>query len=107
MTSYGPLFNLPMLIIGAIGLVIILLLIRFQDDEFNDNLWPLGFIGGLVLWQIVAIVLRRLTYSGGTIEQIAMQETIADIVAYACVVGFFVVIGIALIRDLRRMSSEG
>ena len=105
MTSYGPLFNLPMLIIGAIGLVILLLLIRFQDDEFNDNMWPMAFIASLAMWQVLALILRFLTYSGGTIEQIAMQETIADIVAYSLVVVFVVSMGIALIRDLKRRSN--
>jgi hypothetical protein len=95
-----------MLIIGAIGLVIIILVVRFQTFESSENMGPMVFIGSLVFWQFLALSLRALTYSGGTIEQIAMQETIADIVAYALVVGFLICMGIPLIRHRKNVSSK-
>ena len=38
-----------------------------------------------LVWAILSTVLRVLTYSGGTIEEIYFREAIAHVVAYAVI----------------------
>ena len=88
MTSFASLVNLPMLLIGAAGLILLVILAGRRGESRGPNYWAgsgliviLLFVG----WAILSSVLRALTYSGGTIEEIYFQEAIMDIIAYAVI----------------------
>lgn len=86
MTSFASLVNLPMLLIGTVGLILLVILLGRRREIRGPYYWAgsglivvLLFVG----WGILSTVLRALTYSGGTIEYIYFQEAIVDVVAYA------------------------
>jgi len=75
-----------MLLIGAVGLILLVILLGRRRKIRGLYYWTgsgiivvLLFVG----WGILSSVLRAFTYSGGTIEYIYFQESIVDVVAYA------------------------
>lgn len=89
MTSFASLVNLPMLVIGIAGLILLAILAGRRRETLGPNYWAgsgliiiLLFVG----WGILSTFLRLVFYVGGTIEEIIFRDAIADIVAYALIV---------------------
>ena len=95
MTSFASLVNLPMLVIGTTGLILLIIQAGRRRESRGPYYWAgsgliviLLFVG----WGILSTYLRFLFYVGGTIEEIIFRDAIADIVAYALTVFFALLI---------------
>lgn len=106
MTSFASLFNLPMLVIGTAGLILLVILSGRRRETRGQYFWAgsglivvLMFVG----WAILSTVLRVLTYSGGTIEEIYFREAIVDVVAYAVI--FCIMLVIEKYRGVTKVSG--
>jgi hypothetical protein len=92
-----------MLVIGALGLVVLAIIAGVWKGERPDGYWIISLLevgGMLVHWGVLSLFLRFISYSGGTIEYIAFQETLADIGGYMAAVGTLVII--EMYRDRER-----
>lgn len=89
MTSFASLVNLPMLVIGTAGLILLIILAGLRRKSRGPYYWAgsgliviLLFVG----WGFLSSYFRYLFYVGGSIEDIIFRDAMADIVAYAVTV---------------------
>jgi hypothetical protein len=91
MTSFASLLNIPMLIMGLIGYILLVVLLEQQKELKGPNYWRWNSFTVLFLfgmWGVLSTLIRFLIYTGGTIEEIYFKDAIADVVAYAITIGF-------------------
>ena len=89
MTSYPPLFNLPVLLIGVAGLIILALISGIRRDKREPYFWLGSGVIVLVLvigWLPLSTYVRILVYTGGSIEVIYLKSAIADVIALVVIV---------------------
>ena len=103
MITYGPFFNPIMLAIGALGLVILAVIAGIWKGEKPDGYWMISALevgGMLVFWGVLSFLVRFLGFSEGSIEFIALGDTLADIGGYMAAAGTLVII--EMYRDRER-----
>ncbi len=101
-TSFASLLNLPILLMGTIGFILLVVLLNQPRRTREPHYWAMNGLSVVVLfmgWIVISTLLRFFTYVGGTIEEIYFREALADAVAYALIVGF------AFAFDKRRSST--
>ena len=104
MTSYGVPIDIVSLLAGIIVLVAALALFGSRRGESGLRFYAflaVKVVSSFVCWQILYVVLRFLTYSGGSIHDILLQWQLANLAA------FIIALSAAIVVEIHLTSSAG
>jgi hypothetical protein len=106
MTIFASIQNLPILLMGIIGLMLLVFLLeqRRNPRESFLSIWNVGAVVLLlVLWGIFSTLLqllRSFVIPWGSIEELNFRDAMVDVVAYA------LTLFVAIVLDERRDSDN-
>ncbi len=93
LTSIGVFIDLFFVVAATVVLIVIIITIGYRKGERGFRLWALRlgeFFVLFILWQILFVALRFITYTGGSAEEIWFKHSISNIAAYLIILGLLV-----------------
>lgn len=93
LTSIGVFIDPFFVVVATIVLIVIVITIGYRKGERGFHLWALRLgeiFVAFLLWQILFVTLRFITYAGGSAEEIWFKHTISNIAAYLIVIALLV-----------------
>ena len=104
MTSFGVPTDIVSLLAGVIVLVAVVVLFGSRRGESGLRFYAFSAVKVVIFflfWQILWVVLRFLTYGGGSIHEIQLRDQLANLAA------FIITLSAAIVVEIRLTSSAG